>query len=49
MIVKWAVAQMPVNLFQVLIEEKGQPTKSLCSDIVNVYFKALSSPAPRKA
>lgn len=41
-IVEWAVAQMPVNMLQVLIGEKRQPTiKSPWSDI--------SSPVPRKA
>jgi hypothetical protein len=49
LIIDWAIAQMPMDLLQVLVEEKGHATlKDLWPDIVNAYFKALSNPAPRK-
>jgi hypothetical protein len=49
LIVEWAVAQMPTDLLEGLVKEKGHGTlKSLWPDIVNAYFKALSNAAPRK-
>jgi hypothetical protein len=49
LIIDWAVEQMPTDLLQALVQEKGHATlKELWPDIVNAYFKALSNPAPRK-
>jgi hypothetical protein len=49
LIIDLGVEQMPMDLMQALVEEKGQKTlKELWPDIVNAYFKALSNLAPRK-
>jgi hypothetical protein len=49
LIVEWAVAQMPTDLLEALVKEKGHATlKEIWPDIVNAYFKALSNPRPRK-
>ncbi len=49
LIIDWAVAQMPTDLLEALVKEKGHATlKEIWPDIVNAYFKVLSNPRPRK-
>jgi hypothetical protein len=49
LIIEWAIAQMPTDLLEALVKEKGHATlKEIWPDIVDAYFKALSNPGPRK-
>ncbi len=48
LIAKWAAKSMPTDLLGALVKEKGHATlKSLWPDIVNAFFRAHSSVAPR--
>jgi hypothetical protein len=50
LIAEWAAKSMPTDLLGALAKEKGHVSlKSLWPDIVNAFFKAHSSIAPRNA
>ena len=49
LVIDWAIAQMPTDLLEALVKEKGHATlKEIWPDIVDAHFKALSNPGPRK-
>ena len=49
-IADWAFGQMPRDLLEGLASREGKKIlEEICPDIVNAYFKALSSPRPRQS